>query len=252
MRTNQTTSTQRNVPLLISYFAHTSDAEIALSELISEGVSEQDFALVKLGEIAHKNHLDALENVVEPFGNLRVNASETAEGTSDHESRIGGGIETVTPDDDVSAIEEMDDSETMAESMLYPASGHSIGGEEATDIEHFTESGFMDSNPKPDRHAKHAERMLDEFEIPGLGIVIGEGGFGESLLEASISEGLPGVLSIINRYNSQVDSAPISVAHGGSILAIDVDITAPIDDRMGDILRSKGATSISIIAPKHR
>ncbi len=252
MRTPKNTSPHRNVPLMIAYFAHTSDAEIALSELISEGVSEQDFSLVKLGEVAHANHLDALENVVEPFGNLRVLSEEPGEGSSDRESQIGGGIETANPDDDVSAIEEMDESETIAEAMLYPSSGHSIGEEDASDIQKCTTKGFMDTNPRSVTHFKRAERMLDEFEIPGFGIVIGEGGFGECLQEASISHGLSGVQSVIDYYLSLANTFAIISKSGGSILAIDVDVTSPIEDRMTDILKSKGALSISVVNPRDR
>ena len=41
--------TARNTPLVISFFVHISDAELALADLMAEGLSEQDFTLVKFG-----------------------------------------------------------------------------------------------------------------------------------------------------------------------------------------------------------
>jgi len=244
--------TDRNTPLVISYFAHISDAELALADLIAEGLSEQDFTLVKFGVVSHGVATDTLENVIEPFGSNRIAPAEAAEGSPDRESQVGGGIETSSPDDDVSSIEEMDDSESAAEATLYPTSGHSMGEEDAEDINRVTSAGFLGVHSPKTRVLKFAETIIEQVPIKGIGLVIGEGGFGERILEASIENGEEGVLQLFSQYNSIMSHPVISIFGRGALLAIDVDVTAPIEDRISDILNARSARAVEIIDPRLR
>lgn len=236
----------RDVPLLISFFAHTSDAELALSDLVSEGLSEQDFTLVKFGEQESANHFDALENVIEPFGNRRIASLDQGEGATDRESQIGGGIETASPDDDVSAIEEMDDSESISEEILYPSKGRSVEADEAGDIEIGARTGFFRTTWQVATHSKRAEPMLTEMELAGFGLLIGEGSLGEILLEAHLNGGSDGAKKVIDLFAGP-DKLPSCSCRCGAFLAVDIVITGPDDERVSDILLQRGAQFVDFI-----
>ena len=244
--------TARNTPLVISFFVHISDAELALADLMAEGLSEQDFTLVKFGANMDGEKHDALEDVIEPFGTKGNDEGYLTEGSSERESQIGGGIATSSPDDDVSSIQEMDDSESVAEATLYPESGHSISQEDTTDIERISNAGFLQASKPASTHTKYAETIIELVPIHGIGLVMGEGGFGERILEASIENGQEGVLQLFSQYNSVMTHPVISIFGRGAVLAVDVDVTAPIEERICDILRVRNARAIEILDPKLR
>ena len=81
---------------------------------------------------------------------------------------------------------------------------------------------------------------------------MGEGGFGERILEASIENGQEGVLQLFSQYNSVMTHPVISIFGRGAVLAVDVDVTAPIEERICDILRVRNARAIEILDPKLR
>ncbi len=243
----------RTAPLFIAFFSHSNDAELALAELMAEGISEQDITLVKLGIDGQSNQPDALENVIEPFGNQRLINPDQASGYSTRESRVGGGIDTSSPDDDVSAIEEMDESESEAEDLMYPPNGKSIGDEEAQEVRQGADSGFFETTRPSPRKSRHAEPILTQIHLPDIGLVLGEGSFGEELIEVSIGVGaVSGLELLINQYSAWIAKAPAELRSMGAILAVDVEITGPVDDRITDIVTAHGAKAMGTVKPSKR
>jgi hypothetical protein len=241
-------SAARNVPLIISFFAHTSDSELALADLMSEGLSEQDFTFVQFGDRDSAGLIEALECAVEPFARRRPAQTDQVEDSLGIESQIGGGIETASPDDDVSSVEEMDDSESAAQGLLYPAGGRSVEGEEAREIQIGANSGFFQTTKPAYPNSKFCEPVLTSFRLNGIGLVVGEGSFGERIIEALSSEGVEGVQALIGQWM-------MPTKHGsrfldvGILLAIDVEVTGPLEDRVSDILRARGAQYVNTVAP---
>lgn len=247
MKRKLKSSPQRSSHLLLSYFDGTSDAELALADLVAEGISEQDFTLVKIGAKGSDGFVDALENVIEDFGNKRIPPQNQLEGVSDRESRIGGGIETSTPDDDVSEASEMDDSESVIEETLYPVTGHSIGMEQAYDVGNAAEKGFFDTIDPEKTETRKAENILTEFTLPAVGVVIGEGSFGERLTEAVFTVGPIGIESLIAQIDGKLDPSELHFHNRGGILAVDAESTGPSEERIADILRNRGASFVELL-----
>ena len=138
------TESKSHHPILVSYFASPDEAELAIADLMDEGLSSQDFVLLKLGE-QETGRTDPLEYVVAPFAGSESRISDDTEDSAERESEVGGGIATTSPNDDVSALQEMDDSETVAEDQMYPSENHSIGDEQTRDVARAANEGAFDT-----------------------------------------------------------------------------------------------------------
>ncbi len=120
-----------------------------------------------------------------------------AEGSMLLESSVGGGVSTSSPDDDVSSVQEMDDSESTAEAMLYPEAGESFSSQDAHDIERLAQTGSVDITgigPSGVSGSAEAEEIaldslyqdLSVILLPGWGAVFGDGGLATDLTAAAI------------------------------------------------------------------
>jgi len=225
-------------PILISHFDLTESAQLAVTSLMAEGLSEQDLTLLMLSDVAGKSHTDSLEHLVAPFSGGPADDADTS---ATAESEIGGGISTTTPEDDVSAIEEMDDSETAADDVMYPSDDHSIGDEEVRDVEHAADKGFFDTTNPGLRHRRIAEPLFEEIALPGLGILIGEGSFGSTLLDRVFKQNDTSLAWLAARLNGRDREAVITIGNGGALLAIDVNAQGPNPDRIEEVLTGQGA-----------
>jgi hypothetical protein len=161
-------------PVLISYFESSAQAQATVADLRSEGLSEQDFALVVLNETAQQAAA-SLEPLMAPPNRGQSQLSEFNEGVVDRESQIGGGIETSTPDDDVSAIQEMDDSESTSEDLLYPTEDRSLADEDAPVGEIAAANpGFFETSDADFSQIQYAEHSVDKIALPGIGALLGK------------------------------------------------------------------------------
>ena len=232
---------KRRHPVLVSYFASTDGAQLAVADLMSEGLSEQDFTLLRLSKDGESGGTDPLEYVVAPFAGNQSNLSDITEGTPDRESEIGGGISTSSPDDDVSGPEEMDDSESASEDLIYPAEDRSRESDEAQDVEVEVTTGFSGTAIPPRSYERAAEPVVDEIDLPGIGTLVGEGSFGTTVLDKVFKDGDMSLAWLAARFNERVGESGVSVGKTGAVLAIDVNATGPNPARIEEVLLREGA-----------
>lgn len=150
-----------------------------------------------------------------------------------YESVVGGGISTATPDDDVSAIEEMDDSQSIAEEMLYPEGGRDTRSNES--LRRIDPD--VDLRVRDDSGVAGAEGgigvapmvVLMPTVIPGLGVVLGEGLLATSLMDAELDSTVPD-LKLELCHNGVRDDVAVRICsnidRGGALLCV----TAPSGD----------------------
>jgi len=232
--------------VLVSWFKSPDEARLAVSDLMEEGLSEQDFALLQLNT-AQGQHGDALEYVVAPFSGGQ-NMSDETEGASDRESEVGAGIATSRPEDAVSAVQELDDSETFAQDMSYPpADGHSIGDEQTHDVKIGADQGFFETTFPEDKSTIVAESMIDEIDIPGIGAIMGEGSFGELIMERTFKGHASDMNWLSDRLNRKDNQREVSIGRTGALLGIDVSANSPNPDRIEEILRARYAAWVYIL-----
>ncbi|MBI1756937.1 MAG: hypothetical protein HYR64_07515 [Fimbriimonas ginsengisoli] len=124
-------------------------AEDALLALQGEGIAPDDLSLLRKERATGLlGPLELDPAPVERTAPARSAAGSSLpraerEGSDLFESHIGGGISTSSPDDDVSAVEEMDDAPEIAEDQLAPANGRSYGSEDVLDAAEFASSGYL-------------------------------------------------------------------------------------------------------------
>lgn len=138
---------------LYSTFRDRDLAERIVGTLLDAGVIPEDISLVARLDVGG----DQIETNYEPALRMvdagKTNLSEMRYGTVAHEeegsdlyeSQVGGGIATDEPDDDVSAPEEMDESQSVAEDLTQPVRGASYGSEEFRDADAFAEYGSLNA-----------------------------------------------------------------------------------------------------------
>lgn len=227
--------------VLLSWFESPDDAQLALADLMDQGLSEQDFTLLRLEPEGDGRLKDPLAHVVAPFVTRESGLSDETEGSADRESDVGAGIETTTPDDNISAPQDSDDSETLAQDLSYPAEGHSFGDEEARDIETAANTGFFKTT-RPTRPAwRGAETAVDEIDLPGLGALVGEGSFGGQLMDRVFKEHDTSLAWLAARINKRAGETGVAIQQHGAMLAIDVNAMSPDPERIEDVLMTRSA-----------
>lgn len=224
-------------PTFYASFTNGEAAERTVGALLEIGVAPDDISLVV--KQATRPGAD-VELVPEP---LMVDAGEggtygdrtgrQTEGSFSRESQVGGGIGTSSPDDDVSGIEEMDDSETVSEDMIYPTSGTSYSSQEDHDVTEAANTGFFNTTI-PGRHGNHAhDGHLDELDsllVPGFGLVLGGGDLATELIGGGMATDVGGnPAAPLMEYLTDQGVSP-DLAHdlgavfdrGGAVLAVAV------------------------------
>jgi hypothetical protein len=147
------------------------------------------------------------------------------------ESAIGGGIATITSDDDVSEVSEMDDSQSAAEDLNSP----------------FVATRAAVSDPDHD-----SDDSLEEVTIPGFGIVLGSGALATAALIFANhveTEGLSALEMFLRSEGVPAGTAAelVLVVHGGgAIIAVAI---APADTnpmQVEEVAMRHGATSANL------
>lgn len=225
-----------------TFYATFSDLESAkgvVRSLLASGMTSDDVSVVArvahgingtFGEISETGRLADATTLVgrsdDPadFGQVRGPGLQP-------ESAIGGGIATITSDDDVSEVSEMDDSQSAAEDMNSPL------------------MAARTPAPEPDHDA---DDSLEAVTIPGFGVVLGSGALATAALVFANhveTEGL-GELEMFLRSEGvpAVTAAElVLVVHGGGAI-ISVAI-APADTNpmmVEEVAMRNGATSANL------
>ena len=101
------------------------NAERVFGELLELGVPPEDMSLVcsfkRRSPQALEDALKMVDSGQVHFDEVRLGPGRfEAEGLEGLESSVGAGIATSTYDDDVSAVEEMEDAQDVAENLAEP------------------------------------------------------------------------------------------------------------------------------------
>ncbi len=191
------------LPTVFGSYAHSEAAESLIGALLEAGAAPEDISVIVRtnatgnGEVTEGVGgllaVDAGHAGTPLYGHVAVES----EGSEIYESRIGGGISTSSPDDDVSSVGEMDDSQDAAEQMTYPDDQHSFSEDEERDVIHAANTGFFNLS----RTGKEGLGMVDSGEddtsavpselssivLPGFALVLGDGPLATSLMGAGVA-----------------------------------------------------------------
>ncbi|HEY3782437.1 MAG TPA: hypothetical protein VGL56_15250 [Fimbriimonadaceae bacterium] len=253
------------LPTVFASFTNGEVAERLVGSLLESGVAAEDMSLIV------KNNHASLEDSNEALVMVDSGDAETirfghtgiqTEGSYVHESRIGGGISTSTPDDDVSSVEEMDDSQEAAEEMSYPASAQSYSSQERRDTVQATNTGFFNTTkpnqeslglPNVDKNAIGDE--ISSVAIPNLGIAIGDGALATSVMGAGMADEVGGVPAAHIQDYLEDQGVPADLAFmlgadfekGGAVVAIATPPGGADYDVIQQVLEDVGARNVQLI-----
>lgn len=147
-----------------------------------------------------------------------------------YESEIGGGISTASPSDSVSSIEEMDESESVAEEMMDPLGTLDMRdqGSETPGLEDVPGKTSRFSSPTG-IHGQEAGvgvgllAALMPAVVPGVGLVMGDGPLASDLLaeeDKAIDEGVGPFLRAQGLEEPEITRFESALASGGGILEV--------------------------------
>jgi hypothetical protein len=170
-------------PTYVASFDDAGAAERAFVSLLDQGVLPEDLSLIVneySGSPAGAGDYDLpAVNSLEGFAPGEGGVEE--EGSFVHESQVGGGISTSSPDDAADSIDQLDDGQAVAEEQLYPESGVSFSSQEEHDVKEAATTGFFNTTA-PDQRSLGGNPStpaptleLTSLNVAGLGRVVGDG-----------------------------------------------------------------------------
>lgn len=242
-----------------TYLVSFLDAEGALglaSALLDEGVQPEDMSVVMAeswaerltdaGPLSVQRPLPGEDLVADLDGDGDEDYASTGDPGMDrsydvnrgrpaplYESEIGGGVSTSDPNDEVSAIEEMDDSETIAEEMTYPLGARDVrthGPRSMSEIN--AEDYAARSGRRQSPTGVHGDEMglsvgvlaaLIPAVVPGLGVILGDGPLASDLLaeeNLAIDEGIGRFLRNQGVEEKDISRAERTLDSDGAILEV--------------------------------
>lgn len=147
-----------------------------------------------------------------------------------YESEIGGGISTARPEDAVSSVEEMDDSQLVAEEMMDPLGTLDFRdqGPETPSLEDVPgrTSRFSTATGIHGQEAGVGVGLLAALMpavVPGVGMVMGDGPLASDLLaeeDRAIDQGVAPFLRAQGLHETDANKFEATLASGGGILEV--------------------------------
>jgi hypothetical protein len=253
------------LPTVFASFTNGEVAERLVGSLLQSGVAPEDMSLIV------KNNHASLKDSNEALVMVDSGDSETigyghtgfqTEGSYIHESRIGGGISTSTADDDVSGVEEMDDSQEASEQMIYPASAQSYSSQERRDTVEATNTGFFNTTKTTreglgladvDKNAIGDE--ISSVAIPHFGLAIGDGALATSVMGAGMADEVGGIPAAHIQDYLEDQGVPADLAFmlsadfekGGAVVAIATPPGGADYDVIQQVLEEIGARNVQLV-----
>lgn len=262
------------LPTVFASFDNPEVAQRLLGALLEAGIAPEDLSLViKEGDNLRIDEAEQFEE--SGAGMAMVDSGEAApqmignpggqtEGSYTFESQVGGGISTSTRDDSVSGVEEMDDSQSAAEDMTYPASAQSFSSQERFDVAQGANTGFFNTtkpgpeglgvNPEQDDILPE-ESELTSLIVPGLGLVIGDGNLATSVIGAGVATERGGNPAADMKDYLTDQDVPNDLAwmlakdfeEGGAVLAVAAPPGGADFDVIQGILENVGARNVQMV-----
>lgn len=256
-------------PTLFATFENASDGERAFASLLDLGIQPEDLSLVvhrfSAGGPAVITDGDELLGRYEPptSAGLDLTAGyqrKEEEGSYLYESSIGGGISTSEPNDAADKVDEMDDSQSAAEDMSYPANDRSNASQEMLDVAQGAAGSF--DTTAPDQPSIGGAARSDSsievsaIEVPGLGTVLGDGSLATIATGAAVAAsaagapptGIEAYLADAGMPGPQAEEAAECFRRGGAVLTATIRPGDAEAASVEEVLYSSGAGAVRTYA----
>lgn len=222
-------------------FTNPNKAHSLVHQLLETGISNDDISII------------IPESVAASWDDHILDSDPGNEALISSESPIGAGISTSSPDDDISLIEESDESQERAEDQSYERSQGQI---EAIDLEGEIETGFPIDPPISRKMGYLTEDdAIDQIAVPGFAVVQGGGELATAALAPSPSDlfaSIRGNLIEEGVDKETVDSLEGIFKGGGVILAVELSSGNGQGERLESLANSFDADiSGSFGAPRY-
>ncbi|MGI8922597.1 MAG: hypothetical protein ACR2HJ_00925 [Fimbriimonadales bacterium] len=247
------------MPTYYASFPSSHAAEAATSEILDLGVPPENISLV-LGGISD----DRMSSLDDPGMPLHLESDLVIDRTDAfvdpdrepflHESPIGGGISTSTPDDDVSNVGEMDDGQSVAEDLMYPGGPVDRREGEIGDLTE-TSSDYVSRTDIADRSDGGAIKGMEFGAAAGIyaalpaqpvqdvGVILGSGEISALLLDSDRLT-LSGALQHKGLPQVRVQELVMNLDRGGGLLAVVIP-SGDVDEKsLARILRAHQAGNV--------
>jgi hypothetical protein len=247
-------------------------AERVISKLLSQGVPPDDISvLAHVSEERLKSGLgvppqemqtaltDASYYVGRPDDPAQPPKSKAPRDYLE-QSDIGYGISSSSPNDDVSSVDEMDDSQSAAEALLEPSELRSYGSREDEGLEEAADGKFPTRVPEIDDFRQDfgpdstdVARSLESVEVPRFGLVMGGGALATAAISREgASTDLMNFLQDEGMSVSEAQDFLSEFRRGKTILAVAVvpgEVDAP---RVEELAETEGAdVAVTRDAPRY-
>jgi hypothetical protein len=191
----------------------------------TNGVQRIQCDLLADEEDENMNYAGSGNPEMEPASENSLNPHEAL-----YESEIGGGISTSRPEDDVSGVEEMDDSESVSEEMMDPMGTLDFRdqGPETPSLEDVPgrTSRFSTATGIHGQEAGVGVGLLAALMpavVQGVGLVMGDGPLASDLLaeeDKAIDEGVAPFLKAQGLEELDATKVEAVLASGGGIIEV--------------------------------
>lgn len=217
-------------------FADHQQAKDALREMLRGGVRPDDASLLLPGDtVAGVADLTAYASVGD--ASFRVGRSDDPADTLDRDNPVDemttiaasavSGVDTSNSAYTGDSVDQMDDSQSVAEDMIYPYREISQSEHETDDLALAVTSGFPTPVPLTD-DIKDGDEMQDQNEeamealdVPGLGAALGNGALATAALgEGAYEDRLTSFFKDDGVPTSMIDDLLTSLRAGEALLAI--------------------------------
>jgi len=172
-------------PVMISYFQSTDSAQRAVADIMGEGLSEQDFSLLLLGDDSafNRNTWSSLFRRDKPrcrmIRKIRLTGNRT----------WGGGIATSTPDDDVFRAAGDGTIQRMLPTTCCIRRRGTPSAMSRSEIPRLAAiTGFFETSLRRRPTKRSPRNPSRRSSFPGLGSLVGEGSFGSTILDKVFKE----------------------------------------------------------------
>lgn len=219
-------------------FSDTVKAEQMVRQLLNDGIEIDDISLVTRGgdniEASGGNAMGDASYFVgrdDDPAERRLDPSRGADYEAVEESEIGGGIATDTIDRSADSVDQMEDSQEIAErEFLEPREEVSRASHELDDLNRAVKTGFPTPVTPIDNDfqesATDAGASLESIPVEGLGLVIGGGDMATAAFDWRGEDGEPDAANFLT-YLQDEGVPPASAnelldifGNGGALMAV--------------------------------
>lgn len=241
-------------------FPDTVKAELMVRHLLNDGLELDDISLV----VPNDTYIESATPASVGDASFFVGRSDDPPHTlvdertfeADYEaaelSSVGGGVSTSDTGQNVEMVDEMDDSQSVAEDETYPRGDTSNSRHELDDLDLAVRTGFPSpvtplDNDFP-RGSTDVDRSLEAIRIPGFGIIIGGGDLATAAFDWTGKNGNPDAPSLLTYLQDEgvppatANELLVQFANGGALLAVAL-VAETNEDALEEVAERYGAVT---------